>query len=152
MQSWKVLEIAIPRGLADRIGQALHLTGDYVRRWRREPLSDDAPLASGQRSPLDRFCDLLDAVFLTNPPGAEFIVDYINDYHDELLAVHKPRQFASRGERTRASMDILKESTEAIRALNCDTLSDDALRELLDLRAAVNSAIARCRAQPKGDS
>ena len=69
MESYEVLEKAIPKKSSEKVAQLLSISATYVRRWRREPESDDAPNASGQRSILDRICDLIDVVFLVNPAG-----------------------------------------------------------------------------------
>lgn len=81
MNGWQVLEIAIPRGSADVIAELLSVSGDMVRRWQREPLSDDAPTETGRRSPHDRERDLIRAVHSENPQGARLLVeDLVNFY------------------------------------------------------------------------
>lgn len=75
MDGWRVLELAIPRGSADAIAQILGYSGDQIRRWQREPLSDDSPTDTGRRSPHDREKDLIRAVHSENPEGARLIVE-----------------------------------------------------------------------------
>ena len=88
MDAWQTLKAAIPDGTAKAVALRYGVTADHLRRWRREPLSDEAPLASGQRSPLDRVCDLVDAVFLAHPPGTVLIVDHVRDHYHHLIKTH----------------------------------------------------------------
>lgn len=75
MDGWQVLENAISRGSADAIAQMLGVSADQVRRWQREPLSDESPTETGRRSPLDRMRDLIRAVHSENPQGARLLVE-----------------------------------------------------------------------------
>ena len=77
METWEVLEIAIPRGEAERIAKLMRLTPDAVRRWRREPEADDDN-ATGRRSPLDELELLFDVLNARHPEGIDAIVDHIN--------------------------------------------------------------------------
>lgn len=147
MQTFEVLEKAIPRGAAERVAQALHVTADYVRRWRREPTSDEAPLASGQRSPLDRVCDLIDAIFLANPQGACLIVEHVRAHYNALMETHAGAGFnGCAHERAVATADLLRESTEAINSLNVEGITAHTLRELIEMRDAADKVIVRVEA------
>lgn len=147
MRSYEVLEKAIPRGLAERIGDLLHVSADYVRRWRREPLSDDAPTGSGQRSPLDRVCDLIDAIFLANPQGACLIVHHVKEHYDQLIETHAGAGFGScLHDRNVAAANLLRESIEAINALNVEGITTHTLKELVEMRDAVDDVISRVEA------
>src|SRR5438552_11646428 len=113
MESYEVLEKAIPKQQSGRVAQVLSVSADYVRRWRREPDSSESPTASGQRSILDRICDLIDAVFLVNPAGSGLIVNYINAHYDGLLAVHA-KPIPCRESQAAAGAHLLTQATEAI--------------------------------------
>lgn len=140
MESYEVLEKAIPRKASARVAQLLGVCTDYVRRWRREPESDDAPLATGQRSILDRICDLIDAVFLVNPAGVSLIVEYVNNHYRDLIKTHAT-PIDGYQERAEHCAKLLKEATEAINKLNLEGCSNDALQELIELRDAADSTI-----------
>lgn len=142
MESWEVLEDAIPRTASKRVAQVLSICPDYVRRWRREPESDDAPTATGQRSILDRVCDLIDAVFLVNPKGAGLIVHFINSHYRRLMRTHS-KPIDTFDSRTAAAADLLTEAVEAVNRLNIEGCTDDTLRELIQLRNAADHAIQR---------
>lgn len=142
MESWEVLEQAIPRSESKRVAAVLGVCADYIRKWRREPESDDSPTASGQRSILDRICDLLDAVFLVHPSGAGLIVNFINAHYHKLLRTHaKPiTSFECRAETVE---ELLTQTTEAINSLNMEGCTNETLTELVQMRDATDAAIKR---------
>jgi hypothetical protein len=90
MNGWRTLEAAIPRADSDRIAYLLSLHANTVRTWRREPETDD-DANTGRRSPLDRVCDLITAVFLSNPQGAELIVEHVRAHLESLKESQGPR-------------------------------------------------------------
>lgn len=145
MRTWEILAKVIRRHDTERVAQILNVSADYVRRWRREPVSDEAPLASGQRSPLDRVCDLIDAAFLVNPLDASLIVEYVIAHFQRLLKTHAV-ELPTHRERAHASANILKEATEAVNALNLNGVNNDTLAELIQLRDIADKTIAQCRA------
>jgi hypothetical protein len=62
------------------------VVGATVRTWCREPGSDD-DANTGKRSPLDRVCDLIAAVFEeVDEEHAELIVDHVVGYLANLKA------------------------------------------------------------------
>lgn len=140
MESWEVLEKAIPRSKSSRIALKLGVCADYVRKWRREPTSDDAPTASGQRSILDRICDLIDAVFLENPPGTPLIINFVTAHYDELQRTHA-RTLPCRDTQAATAANLLTEATQAVNALNVEGCTADTHRELVELRDAADRAI-----------
>jgi hypothetical protein len=142
MESWEVLERAIPRAASGRVAQLLGICADYVRRWRREPESEEAPSGTGQRSILDRMCDLIDAVFLVNPSGVALIVNFINSHHRNLLQLHA-KPIDSYECRAETVGDLLTQTTEAITKLNVEGCTADTLRELVEMRDAADRAIER---------
>ena len=90
MNAWEILERAIPRGAAEEVAQILGLSTDQVRRWMREPLSDENATGTGRTSPLDRVADLIRAVFVVNPAGARLIVEALANHLAELEARQRP--------------------------------------------------------------
>lgn len=88
MNGWETLEKAIPRASAEAIAAQLGVSADTVRRWCREPLSDEAETATGRRSPLDAAVDLIRAVYLENPQGAAAIVEHLRAHLAQLQARH----------------------------------------------------------------
>lgn len=132
MESYEVLEQAIPKQQSSRVAQFLSVSADYVRRWRREPDSDDAPTASGQRSVLDRVCDLIDAVFLVNPAGSGLIVEYIDTHYEQLLATHA-KPLPCRETQAAAGANLLTNAVEAVNSFNVEGCTRDTYRELVEL-------------------
>lgn len=140
MEGWDTLRRAIPDGAAKAVAMRLGVTANHVRRWRREPLSDDAPLATGQRSPLDRIVELLDAIFLVSPSGAAFIVDHVAGHHHHLIqASLNPEHWDKRAH----TAELLRETVDAVNALNLDASDADTLQELREARIAIDLAIAQ---------
>lgn len=77
MDGWRVLNEAIPRGEANEIAAPLGVSSDTIRRWYREPLSDEDPNATGRRNPVDYFIRLVNALYARHPEGAEMVFDRI---------------------------------------------------------------------------
>jgi hypothetical protein len=142
MESFEVLEQAIPRAASPRVAQMLGISADLVRKWRREPESDESPLATGQRSILDRICDLIDYVFLVNPKGSALIVNYINCHHQQLVATHA-KPIDDHESRAETVSDLLTEAAEAINHLNLHGCTNGTLRQLIEMRDAADRAIKR---------
>lgn len=114
MSGFETLEQAIPRGDSDAIADFLGVHSDEVRRWRREPVSDEQPTATGRRSPLDRGCDLITAVFLTNPDGAELIVEHFRSHLARLQARQGRKAVMSQSEIEAFLLEIKTKSTLAL--------------------------------------
>jgi hypothetical protein len=142
MESWEALEKAIPRANSEKVARLMNVVPDLVRKWRREPESDEAPTATGQRSPLDRIQDLIDAIYLTNPPGAGLIVNHVLSHHQNLLDIHA---VSIRSEKAKAESisHLLTQFTEAINRLNLEGCTDETLRELIEARDAAADVIIR---------
>ncbi len=140
MESYEVLEQAIPKQQSGKVAQFLSVSADYVRRWRREPDSEDSPTASGQRSILDRIEDLIDAVFLVNPAGAGLVVNHITAHYDELLRTHA-KPIPCRETQAATGAGLLSAATEAINSLHLEGCTPETHRELVELRDAANLAI-----------
>lgn len=148
--AWQVLENSIPRGAAERIANILNCSTDYVRRWRREPLSDESPAASGQRSPLDRVCDLIDAIFLVNPKGAAPVVEFVINHH-RALTTAQIDAFRTDRDRAEASAELLTETTQAVNALNVEGSTANTLQQLVEMRDAADRAISRLQVNLRDD-
>jgi len=140
MESYEVLQQAIPNKMSGRVAQLLGVTADYIRRWRREPDSEDAPNASGQRSILDRICDLIDVVFLVNPKGTSLIVNHINSHYRNLLDMHA-QPMNTQASRAETISDLLTQTTEAVNRLNLEGCTNETLRELVEMRDSADRAI-----------
>jgi hypothetical protein len=135
MDSWRALRLAIPRGAVKAVARRLHVSADYVRRWRREPLSDEAPLATGQRSPLDRMLDLMDAIYVEHPRGVDLVFGVVREHYERLRG-----QAASRTDRRQAAADALREASEAINALLVEMDDAETEREIIEAIAAFERA------------
>lgn len=115
MKTWEVLKRAIPDGQVEEVARKLSVSADTVRRWRREPESDDSPLATGRLSPLDRMDDLIDAVFLVNPAGAHTVADHARQHYLSLADSH-----ALRGTAKSAAAAALDDMVQAVNAINLE--------------------------------
>lgn len=143
-EGWKTLKRAIPDGAAKAVANRLNVSADHVRRWRREPLSIDAPVASGQRSPLDRVCDLIDATFLSNPIGAALIAEHVWTYYQKLRdAVTQQGDWDRRAH----AATMLREAVEAVNCLNLDRPDEETIKEIVEAREALDQALAHLRNQ-----
>lgn len=115
MSGFETLEQAIPRRASEPVADFLGVHPDEVRRWRREPESTEQPTATGRRSPLDRGCDLITAVFLENPEGAELIVEHFRSHLARLQARQGRKAVMSQSE---IEAFLLEFKTKAERALD----------------------------------
>lgn len=143
MQSWEVLEQAIPRTATEKVAGYLNISANYVRRWRREPESDDRPTASGQRSILDRFCELVEVVYLVNPDGAPLILHYVESHHRNLIGLHA-KPFEDQPARVEFSLDLLDLAVTSARSLSVEGCTAETLNLLAKTRDAIDEAIKRC--------
>jgi transposase-like protein len=115
LQPWQILKRAIPDGRVEEVAKRLGVSPDTVRRWRREPESDDAPLSTGRVSPLDRIEGLVDAVFLVNPPGAHEVAEHSYAHY---LSLAETRSLT--GTVKDAAAVALSEMVKAVNAINLD--------------------------------
>lgn len=143
-QPYTALDAAIPRGGAERVGRILGFdeedAGHIVRRWCREPETRATPNGTGRRSPLDRMCQLLDAVFLVNPDGPGVLLQFLNEYVAELRRTH-----SLDWNPTESVGDILDAATDAVKHLLDGEITrddEDALRQLV---IVANDALERAR-------
>jgi hypothetical protein len=140
MESYEVLEQAIPRAHSARVALLLRIDASLVRKWRRQPESDESPSASGQRSILDRICDLIDAVFLVNPQGTCLVINHVNAHYRNLMQLHA-KPIVGSDSKAQLISDLLTQSTEAINNFNLEGCTADTLRELIEGRDAYDRAI-----------
>ncbi len=141
MKSFEVLDRVIPRGKAAIVARQMHVSVDLVRRWTREPASNEEPNGTGFASPLDKVCDLTDICFLVNPVETALIPEFLSSHYRALRDIHN----SGFNERSRviAGAELLRQATAAINALAIDGSSDETLRELTVLRDTADAAIAR---------
>ncbi len=146
MDAWETLRNAIPKGGIKAVAARMHVSYDWVCRWRREPLSSEAPLATGQASPLSRTCELIDAVFHeeNGEERAGYIVEHIRLHYELLANAHRIKGFdGSLEKRTVASADLLTQATSAVVSLQTEGITEDTIRRLALLRDAANSVLFR---------
>jgi len=144
MDAWQTLKEAIPDGQLKAVAGRMRISYDYVCRWRREPLSDESPLATGQASPLSRTCELMDTLELTKDGRPELILHHIQLHYQLLVNARRIQGFnGSDRARTEAASDLLRQATAAICALNEENLSEETVRQLVQLRDATDLAMLR---------
>jgi hypothetical protein len=92
MDGYLTLMHAIPRGYGDAVAYKMGgVVGATVRKWCREP-GTDKDASTGKRSPLDRVCDLISAVFdEVGEEEAELIVDHVRGHLANLKAKSERR-------------------------------------------------------------
>jgi hypothetical protein len=115
MKSWELLRRAIQDGQCDDAAKKFGVGGDTVRRWRREPESDDAPLATGRANPLDRIEDLIDFVLLNNPYMARAVAEHALEYY-----LAKAETLELRGTVKSASGAALESMVQTANAISVD--------------------------------
>ena len=140
MESYEVLQKAIPELQSPKVAKFLGISANYVNRWRRRPSDDEEPTATGQRSILDRITDLIDVVFLINPSGSGLIVQYIEAHHDNLLTTHA-KAIPCRNTQAKAGAMLLTDAVEAVNSLNVDGCTAETLADLVRLRDSADYAI-----------
>ena len=126
MHAWQILKQAIPDGTVEKIAKRLRVSADTVRRWRREPESDDSPLATGRTSPLDRHEELIEAIFLENPQGAHFVARYGLDRYEELaetLVLREPVK--------NLAAVALRDVVRAVTSINLDESPEEIERRVM---------------------
>lgn len=143
METWETLKRAIPDGESKAVAKRMHHHPDHVRRWRREPLSVDAPLSTGQRSPLDRCCDLLDAIFLSNPIGAALVAEHVWGHYTKLRDALNPK---TQWDKRAHAANTLREAVEAVNCLNLDVDDEQTIIEIVEARDALDKALVNLRA------
>lgn len=142
MEAWRTLRDAIPDRQVRPVAERMHVSHNFVCKWRREPTSDESPTATGMASPLSRNCLLIDAVFPENPIGAALVVEHINMHYRLLTDAHGVRGFGGIEERAMASADILTQATKAVISLN-EGITEETLRKLVLLRDAADTVLRR---------
>jgi hypothetical protein len=115
VKSWQILKRAIPDGKCDEVGKKLGVGGDTVRRWRREPESDDAPLSTGRANPLDRVEDLIDVVLLVNPTGAHAVAEHPRSHY-----LSRADTLVLSGSVKNAAAVALDDMVQAVNAISLD--------------------------------
>lgn len=91
MDGYLTLKQAIPRGERDAIAYKMGVVGATVCAWCREPGTDE-DANTGKRSPLDRVCDLISAVFdEIGEENAELIVGHVQGHLAHLKAKSQRR-------------------------------------------------------------
>jgi hypothetical protein len=143
MEPWRTLREAIPNRKAAEVARQMHVSRDFVLRWRREPLSDEAPLGTGMASPLSRTIELINAVFLVNPAGASLIVEHIALHWEMLARTHGIKEFTSSTDRAIAAADLLTQATQAVNTLNLEGVTEETLVKLIAIRDAAAEAVQR---------
>lgn len=143
MEPWQTLREAIPSRMLAEVARHMHVTPDFVRRWRRQPLSDEAPLGTGMASPLSRTLDLINGVFTVNPIGPSLIVEHVSLHWEQVCRTHGIDAYKSSTEVALAAADLLSQATNAVNTLNLEGASEQTLIQLIALRDAAAQAVLR---------
>lgn len=145
MKSFEVLKRAIPDGKVDEVAKKLGVHGDTVRRWRREPESDDAPQATGRVSPLDRIETLVDAVLLVNPSGAHAVAAHPKHYYESVAET-----LVMLGSMKSAAAEALSDVVRAFNAINLDEPLEEIETKLSLVEASIQEVRRHVRAANGG--
>ena len=142
MEAWQVLERIIPHGKRKTIAYHMHISVDWVNRWCVPSES-----RSGQASPLDRICQLHDAIFLLNPLGSALIPEFVNNHRRQIVSAHEASGFAGSDARRESAAELLESAVSAVNSINLDGASNHTLQQLVELYAACDRNIARVQAE-----
>jgi len=142
MEPWQTLREAIPDRTALEVARHMHVTRDFVLRWRRQPLSDETPEGTGMASPLSRTLDLINGVFVVNPVGPSLIVEHVAMHWEMLCRAHGIKAYQNTTERAVAAADLLTQATDAVNTLNLEGVSEQTLVKLIALRDAAAQAVS----------
>src|SRR5262245_60300665 len=118
MDGYLTLTQAIPRGKRDAIAYEMGVVGATVRAWCREPGTDE-DASTGRRSPLDRVCDLITAVFdEIAEENAELIVDHVKSHLAHLKAKRERRapEMGQLEEKLQSAQMLISEISNDLRA------------------------------------
>lgn len=116
METYLIIKTAVQRGQARELAQLLGVSEDLVRRWGREPHSEDNPFSTGARNPIDR----MDALFLwclvNCPEMAEAIAERYNAKLKARYAQHADKMTGTINLKS-AAAQALKEGAESLSAV-----------------------------------
>jgi hypothetical protein len=73
VEPFEILARAIPRGKARSLASALGVTESLITKWLREPLSDEAPTATGVPNPIERLDFIFDWMLVHSPSTAQLL-------------------------------------------------------------------------------
>jgi hypothetical protein len=142
MESWQVLSQIIPHGKRKTIAYHMHISVDWVNRWCLP-----SETRSGQANPLDRVCQLHDAIFLMNPLGSAFVPEYLTNHRRLIVSAHAAQGFAGSEARRESAADLLEQSAAVVNSLNVQGATDHTLQLFVKLRAACDQNIERVQAE-----
>jgi hypothetical protein len=145
MKSYEVLKRAIPDGKVEEIAKKLGVHGDTVRRWRREPESDDTPTGTGRANPLDRMEILIDAVLVTHPSGAHAVASYPKHYYEGCAET-----LVMLGSMKSAAAEALSDAVRAFNAINLDEPLEQIEAKLAEVEASIQEVRRHVRVAHAG--
>jgi hypothetical protein len=85
VQPYEILARAIPRGQGRSLANALGVSESLITKWLREPLSDEAPTATGVPNPIERFDLIFDWLLVHSPSTAQLVADRYRARFDEFM-------------------------------------------------------------------
>lgn len=148
MENWEVMRLAITRDVTDRFAADMRKRGyqcspDLVRRWKREPTSDESPEATGLASPLDKIEDLIEILILRNRAGAALLVNHINAiYHRLAFPDSEVLTLNTQPEINRAGAQLLQASSHAVDSLTRNGVTRETVYALVQLKENADEILA----------
>jgi hypothetical protein len=118
MDGYLTIKQAIPRGDRDAVAYKMGVVGATVCAWAREPGTDE-DASTGRRSPLDRVCDLITAVFEeVDEEHAELIADHVKSHLAHLKAKRERRalELGQLEEKLQSAQILISEISNDLRA------------------------------------
>ncbi|MEW6212517.1 MAG: hypothetical protein AB1631_29595 [Acidobacteriota bacterium] len=134
----------IPRGKLSLLAAMLHLTPDAVRRWCREPLSDENPTGTGSLNPLDRLRIIISFAHAECPAMAVAIEEWISALNREHYERMKGAAFTA-AQRVAQVRRTIREIADVMEAI---ATGDDLEREIAEMIAEVRRLEAMSIREP----
>lgn len=143
LKTYEIFFEGIPRGTVNLLAAKLRKHPDIIRRWMREPLSDDNPYGTGRTDPLARFLICFEHFLAHSPAAAEMTIHLLQDIRSQFL-----RQQGQCRSVKDLFAEMVREVGEVIAAAGTNASADEIEREGSEAIAAIQRLITECKRTP----
>lgn len=148
MQTHEIFNQGIPRGTVNLLAAKLRKSPDLVRRWQRQPLSDDNEYGTGKMNPLDRFLICYEHFLAHAPAAAEMTIQLLQDIRNQFLREQRPPRCVKE-----CFAEMVREVGEVIAAAGTGASAEEIEREGNEAIAAIHELFQSAKkARLGGDS